>query len=120
MEAGDLTVLVIRASGLILGKMVRDDSTVSTIRNVKQFIPTTLVAAPAASEEVDEARWIPIPDLAADENATEIAVATAEGARRFPAVALGSWVLWGLTHRILAQLLPIVGFRLADGRGRAQ
>jgi len=49
VEAGDLTVLVIRASGLILGKMVRDDSTVSTIRNVKQFIPTTLVAAPAVA-----------------------------------------------------------------------
>ena len=49
VEAGDLTVLVIRALGLILGKMVRDDSTVSTIRNVKQFIPTMLVAAPAVA-----------------------------------------------------------------------
>ncbi len=53
VEAADLTALVIRALGLIVGKMVRDDSGVSGVRDVsgvhnkRYFIPTSLTAAAA-------------------------------------------------------------------------
>ena len=34
VEAADLTVLVIRALGLVVGKMIRDECAVSAVRHV--------------------------------------------------------------------------------------
>lgn len=55
VEGDDLTSLVIRALGMIVGKLVRDGctvstvSTISTIRKETRFIPTVLVTGAAHS-----------------------------------------------------------------------
>lgn len=53
VEADDLTAVVIRALGMILGKMIKDDSGISGIsdrsgiRNKGYFLPTQLITAAA-------------------------------------------------------------------------
>ena len=64
MEAADLMVLVIKATGMILGKLVRDDSGVSGVSgvtNMSYFIQTSFITA--ASQALVEALEL---DIATD------------------------------------------------------
>ena len=64
VEANDLTVLVIRALGLIVGRMVREDSdisdisTISDIRSRRRFIPTALITG--AAQQIAEVHEVDI------------------------------------------------------------
>lgn len=72
------------------------------------------------NHEVDAALWIPLRELTAPGAATEY-LHTLTGGRslRFPALAYREHVIWGLTHRILAQFLEyartIPGHQEASG-----
>lgn len=58
--------------------------------------------------EVDEALWLPLPQLAHEDAVSEVLIELEDGARRFPSLNYREYVIWGLTHRILAQFLELV------------
>jgi 8-oxo-dGTP pyrophosphatase MutT (NUDIX family) len=63
-------------------------------------------SARAASSEVDEAFWVPISQLQDPGSETVHRVEIGSGAvRSFPAVSVADQVIWGLTRRILRDLL---------------
>lgn len=75
-------------------------------------VPADTHATPNA--EVEAALWIPLRELAHPDAATEHLLETVTGdPRRFPAIGARGHVVWGLTHRILSDLLevasPILG-----------
>jgi 8-oxo-dGTP pyrophosphatase MutT (NUDIX family) len=60
------------------------------------------------NEEVHRALWVPLAALASPAAATEHVHETAGGARvRFPAYAVGPYVVWGLTYRMLSEFLAL-------------
>lgn len=65
------------------------------------------VATP--NEEVERALWIPLTALTAPEAAVEHLLALDTGETlSFPAVGYKELVIWGLTHRIMMQVLSLV------------
>lgn len=69
------------------------------------------VAADASAQpgpEVQEVAWIPLADLVAPASRSQIEIRTASGARSYPSTRYGRYEIWGLTHRILTQLLELV------------
>jgi len=70
---------------------------------------------PRPSAEVAEARWVTVRDLLDPENAGVVQARTPDGVRKLPGVRLGTWMLWGLTYRMLSDLFSGVGRVLAGG-----
>ena len=62
-------------------------------------------AAAHPGPEVAEVAWIPLADLRRPERQGRIEFRGASGVRTFPSFLWGRYEIWGLTHRILAQLL---------------
>ncbi len=75
-------------------------------------VPAATIAIPDEREVVD-AFWIPLSFLRDERNAREFLLEI-EGAtpRRFPSVRFREHVIWGLTHRILAQFLELAAERV--------
>ena len=69
-------------------------------------VPTT-TAATINEREVDAAIWVPLAALRDQRAASEILIELEGGARTFPSLIFGEYVIWGLTHRILTQVLDI-------------
>jgi len=69
-------------------------------------VPTT-TAATINEREVDAAIWVPLAALRDQRAASEILIELEGGARTFPSLIFGEYVIWGLTHRILTQFLDI-------------
>jgi 8-oxo-dGTP pyrophosphatase MutT (NUDIX family) len=68
--------------------------------------PAGVVAVP--NHEVEAAVWIPLSELAHPSVATEHLLETVTGVTRsFPAIGTRGYVIWGLTHRILREMLEI-------------
>lgn len=60
------------------------------------------------NQEVALAVWVPVPELADPRSATEHLHALESGdTLRFPAIAYQDHVIWGITHRVIAQFLEI-------------
>ncbi|HET8656047.1 MAG TPA: CoA pyrophosphatase [Longimicrobiaceae bacterium] len=75
--------------------------------------PYVFAVAPAAStrpnHEVEFAVWVALGELTAPHAAAEHLQALASGeSLRFPAIAHGGQLIWGLTYRIVIQFLGIV------------
>lgn len=60
------------------------------------------------SDEVDSAFWMSLHDLLADERRTSVCVKIGGEDRHFPALDLNGPVLWGMTYRMLSELLSIL------------
>lgn len=77
--------------------------------------PYVLRAAPDAEpvpdpREVETALWIPVTDLMHDGAIGEILIELDQGeSQRFPTLNYQDYQIWGLTHRILEQLLEELG-----------
>jgi 8-oxo-dGTP pyrophosphatase MutT (NUDIX family) len=69
-------------------------------------VPTT-TAASINTREVDAAIWVPLAALRDEHAVSEILIELEGGARTFPSLTYGEYVIWGLTHRILTQFLDI-------------
>lgn len=69
-------------------------------------VPANTSASPCPSE-VDDAMWVPLPALRSPEAASRISIRTISGPESFPALEYRGFVIWGLTHRILTQFLPL-------------
>lgn len=69
-------------------------------------VPATTEARP--NREVQAALWLSLDELAHPDASTEHVLETLTGdPRRFPAIGVRGRVIWGLTHRILAELLDV-------------
>jgi len=66
---------------------------------------TTAVPDP---REVQAAFWVPVDALRDRSAASEIAIPGEAGVVRFPSLTYAEYVIWGLTYRILQQLLELV------------
>ena len=103
-EAFEETGLDLAAHGRLLGVM--DDFSPRT-----PFLPPIVVTPHvfavgareplAPGDEADEALWIPARDIFDPANRTTFAIALPGGERAFPAIEVGSHLVWGLTERIL-------------------
>jgi 8-oxo-dGTP pyrophosphatase MutT (NUDIX family) len=63
--------------------------------------------ARAASAEVAAALWVPLSALRDETAASELRIELTDGTRHFPALSYRGHVIWGLTHRIIEQLLGV-------------
>lgn len=61
------------------------------------------------NHEVASAFWVPVQQLGAAESRGEHVMTVDNAEARFPAYRIDSHVVWGLTERIVAQLLPLFG-----------
>jgi 8-oxo-dGTP pyrophosphatase MutT (NUDIX family) len=69
-------------------------------------VPAGTEARP--NEEVHRALWVPLASLSAPAAAAEHVHVAPGGARvRFPAYAVGPYVVWGLTYRMLSEFLAL-------------
>jgi 8-oxo-dGTP pyrophosphatase MutT (NUDIX family) len=59
------------------------------------------------TKEVEAAIWVPLSALRDESARSEILITLEGGARSFPSLKYGDYVIWGLTHRILLQFLEI-------------
>ena len=78
------------------------------------------IAAIVTNHEVAAARWVPLSTLVDPAYGTQHEIATPSGPRRLPAVRVPvdggpEWILWGLTYRMLSDLLSQSGLELAGG-----
>ena len=61
------------------------------------------------SHEVADAWWVPVPHLLQPAHATELFF-TRDGQRlKFPGIAFGGQVIWGVTYRVLAAFFGVLG-----------
>ena len=71
------------------------------------LVPNRAPVTPGA--EAEEVLWIAVRDLVDPDNQTACAVPLPTGARDFPAIRVGSRVVWGLTERIIRQVAGLAG-----------
>ena len=69
-------------------------------------VDTTTTAA-ISPHEVEAAVWVPLSALRDENAASEILIEMESESHAFPSFKYGEYVIWGLTHRILAQFLEI-------------
>ena len=106
-ETREETGLDLDARGRLLGAM--DDLSPRT-----PFLPPIVVTPHvfavgareplAPGEEADEALWIPARDIFGPANRTTFVLSVPGGERAFPAIEVGSHLVWGLTERILRRV----------------
>ena len=107
-ETWEETGIDLAASGLVLGTLdeLRPRTTVLPAIIVTPVVvvidsPTTL----ALSDEVADAFWISLDTLRDPERSRESSVQVRGDTWRVPSIVLGEHVVWGMTERILRQLL---------------
>jgi 8-oxo-dGTP pyrophosphatase MutT (NUDIX family) len=71
-----------------------------------------VVAVPRDAEarvgsEVRAVAWIPLPELARPERRGEVQLSLPSGVRVHPSIRYADYEIWGITHRIVVQLLEI-------------
>ncbi|MEP6833780.1 MAG: CoA pyrophosphatase [Gemmatimonas sp.] len=76
------------------------------VRPFVAVVPASLTFELSA-REVADAFWVPISLLRSPEAQTDYQLSRDGVEARFPAYAIGSHVVWGLTERIVSQLLPL-------------
>lgn len=76
------------------------------VRPFVALVPSDVTFTP--SDEVASTFWVPLDALRADEAQTEFEVTVNGVVARFPAYAVNGHVVWGLTERIVRQLLSLL------------
>lgn len=76
------------------------------IRPFIGVVPPDIQFAP--NDEVADAFWVPVSLLQSQAARGEYVITRAEATSRFPAYNVGPHVIWGLTERIVTQLLPLI------------
>jgi 8-oxo-dGTP pyrophosphatase MutT (NUDIX family) len=111
-ETLEETGLDLRAAGTLLGPLddVHPRVVVLPNLNITPFVVSVPAEAKAAARsEIVAVAWIPLADLAMPERAGLRIVERPSGRREFPTIHIADLEIWGLTHRILTQLLEIAG-----------
>ena len=77
--------------------------------HVQPFVAALRESRPLVlSDEVAAAFWVPLATFAAPDAATTSVVRVRESEMRVPSFRHGDYVVWGLTERIIRQLLDVV------------
>ena len=76
------------------------------VRPFVAVVPPTLLFIPSV-REVADAFWVPVALLRSADTQTEYHVNRDGVDTRFPAYGVGAHVVWGLTERVVTQLLPL-------------
>jgi 8-oxo-dGTP pyrophosphatase MutT (NUDIX family) len=106
----ELDIDVLRA-GRMLGRL--DDIAPRSLSLPRVVVRPFVAVVPAtvavtANREVADAFWVPVATLRSAEARWEHVVTAPDGSvARFPAYKLSDRVVWGMTERIVAQLLPL-------------
>lgn len=109
-ETREETGLDLAAVGRPLGRL--DDVHPRTRILPSITITPFVVAVPRGAEarigpEVEAIAWIPLPELVRPDRRAEIEVRADSGVRAHPAIRYEDYEIWGLTHRIVTQLLEL-------------
>lgn len=109
-ETREETGLDLAAIGRRLGRL--DDVHPRTRVLPSIAIAPFVVAVPREARarsgpEVEAVAWIPLPELTRPERRAEIEVRAASGVRAHPSIRYEDYEIWGLTHRIVTQLLEV-------------
>lgn len=100
----------LRTRGTLLGGL---DDTHPRLSPVRIVVSPFVFSVPRRtrathSHEVEATVWIPLRKLLLPAATLEYLLEhEARGPLRFPALTFGGYVIWGLTHRILSQFLPL-------------
>jgi 8-oxo-dGTP pyrophosphatase MutT (NUDIX family) len=116
-ETWEETGLDLRSGGVPLGRL--DDvhprnPALPSITITPYVVAVPAEARAAAGPEVDDVVWIPLGELARTDRRGAIEVHGRSGPGSHPSIRYGKLEIWGITHRILSQLLELLG-----GEGRA-
>lgn len=109
-ETREETGLDLAALGTRLGQL--DDVHPRTRMVPSIAITPFVVAVPRGAEarsgpEVRAVAWIPLPELARPERRGEVELRLPAGIRVHPSIRYADYEIWGLTHRMVLQLLEI-------------
>lgn len=98
--------------GQVLGRL---DDLAPRSPSLPPIIVRPFVAVVAGSvslspnQEVADTFWIPVEDLSSDAARVEHLLERNGSTARFPAYSVQAQTVWGLTERIVSQLLPLLG-----------
>ena len=110
-ETREETGLDLDASGTPLGRLDDVHPRTRVLPNIA--ITPFAVGVPQGAEahlvssEVRALAWIPLPELARPERRGEVQLHLPSGVRVHPSIRYDDYEIWGLTHRIVEQLLEI-------------
>ena len=117
----DLQITAARETAEEVGITLREDDYIGALDEVAPLtrrlppiliapfvfgVPTTAATA-ISPNEVEAAVWVPLSALRDENAASEILIEMESEAHAFPSFKYGEYVIWGLTHRILAQFLEL-------------
>jgi 8-oxo-dGTP pyrophosphatase MutT (NUDIX family) len=111
-ETMEETGVDLRAEGKLLGRLddVHPRVVVLPNLNIAPFVAEVPAGALAsARSEIVAVSWVPLADLADPALADRRVMTSARGVREFPSIRWEDLEIWGLTHRILTQLLDLLG-----------
>lgn len=80
------------------------------------YLGETLTDLHPEAGEVDDAFWIPLPHLWDTRHVTSVPWTWQGQELRFPGIAWGDDVIWGLTHRVLSDFAELLGHPLPSAR----
>jgi 8-oxo-dGTP pyrophosphatase MutT (NUDIX family) len=110
-ETFEETALPLGAIGRLLGPL--DEIAPGTPLLPPIVISPFVTAVPAgtdarpASVEVATTLWVPLAALRDERAASELLIELTDGSRAFPSLVYQGHTIWGLTHRIVKQLLEV-------------
>lgn len=113
-EAREETALDLNAIGERLGQLddVHPRTPVLPSIAITPFVVLVPAeAAPHPGPEVDEVFWIPLLDLANPRYRGTVEIPGPAGPQAHPCIRYGRYEIWGLTYRIVTQLLEVAGER---------
>lgn len=108
-ETLEETAVDLAANGHPLGRL--DDVAPRSVRLPRLTISPFVFGVPAATEarvasrEVDAVHWVPLARLRHPDTRRTVQIELPGGAREFPCLRVVGEVVWGLTYRILDDLL---------------
>lgn len=111
-ETWEETGIDLAAEGLVLGTLDELHPRTPLLPPIVITPVVVVLDAPAPlvlSDEVADAFWVPLGDLRAPESTRESQVNARGATFRVPSFVLGDRVVWGLTERIVRQLLARLG-----------
>jgi len=110
-ETEEETGIPLGRIGTFIGAL--DELTPSTPRLPPIVIAPFVLAVPPDTDavpnpaEVQAAFWVPVEALRDERAASQITLQLESEQLRFPALAYGDYVVWGLTYRILQQFMSL-------------
>lgn len=110
-ETQEETGLPLAGVGERLGRL--DDVYPRSVHLPKVIVTPWIFAVPARlpvapTSEIARALWVPVSQLLAPENRRPFILEMPSGPREFDSIQVESLVIWGLTERIISQLVTLI------------